>query len=85
MVNQTELQYNANRELSASKNSATGSRAIEALATVCPVIGAPMIYESGKKENRYTYRYDQEGNWVECVVWSKGKPTTVLQRDIVYY
>lgn len=36
------------------------------------------------QENRI-YKYDKDGNWVECAVYRNDKPFVILKRDIKYY
>lgn len=42
-------------------------------------------FSSSKKQKKYTYKYDQEKNWVQKITYREGKVTAKVERDITYY
>lgn len=46
-------------------------------------------YDEGKIEKTtkttYKYQYDNQGNWIKCVIFTNNKPSQIKYRDIEYY
>lgn len=42
-------------------------------------------FPSLKKENIYKYKYDKQNNWVQQIIYKKGKEYSKIERTIEYY